>query len=84
LLCVVKFINKMDLNQKSSADHIIEHLLAIDVDGETIQYIVEGTNLKYQILKQLIMESSDFDINNLLEERNSFHDLGSNSHFNGT
>jgi hypothetical protein len=74
----------MDLNQKSSADHIIEHLLAIDVDGETIQYIVEGTNLKYQILKQLIMESSDFDINNLLEERNSFHDLGSNSHFNGT
>jgi hypothetical protein len=74
----------MDLNQKSSADHIIEHLLAIDVDGETMQYIVEGTNLKYQILKQLIMESSDFDINNLLEERNSFHDLGSNSHFNGT
>jgi len=61
----------MDLNQKSSADHIIEHLLAIDVDGETMQYIVEGTNLKYQILKQLIMESSDFDINNLLEERNS-------------
>jgi hypothetical protein len=74
----------MDLNQKSSADHIIEHLLAIDVDGETMQYIVEGTNLKYQILKQLIMESDDFDINNLLEERNSFHDLGSNSHFNGT
>lgn len=72
----------MDLNQKSSAEHIIEHLLAIDVDGETMQYIVEGTSLKYQILKQLIMESSDFDINNLLEERNSFHDLGSNSHFN--
>jgi len=43
----------MDLNQKSSADHIIEHLLTIDVDGETMQYIIEGTNLKYQILKQL-------------------------------
>ena len=63
---------RMDLNQKSSADHIIEHLLAIDVDGETIQYIIEGTNMKYQILKQLIMESSDFDINNLLEERYEF------------
>lgn len=74
----------MDLNQKSSADHIIEHLLAIDVDGETMQYIIEGTNLKYQILKQLILESSDFDINNLLEERNSLHDSGSNSHFNCT
>jgi len=71
----------MDLNQKSSADHIIEHLLAIDVDGETMQYIIEGTNLKYQILKQLIIESSDFDLNNLLEERNSFHDSGSKNHF---
>ena len=65
-------LKRMDLNQKSSADHIIEYLLAIDVDGETIQYIIEGTNMKYQILKQLIMESSDFDINNLLEERYEF------------
>lgn len=64
----------MDLNQESSANRIIEHLLAIDVDGETMQYIIECTNMKYQILKQLIMESSDFDINNLLEERNSLHD----------
>jgi hypothetical protein len=70
----------MDLNQKSSADHIIEHLLAIDVDGETMQYIIESTNLKYQMLKQLIMTSSDFDINNILEERNEFHDEGSNKH----
>jgi hypothetical protein len=70
----------MDLNQKSSADHIIEHLLAIDVDGETMQYIIENTNLKYQMLKQLIMTSSDFDINNILEERNEFHDEGSNKH----
>jgi len=70
----------MDLNQKSSADHIIEHLLAIDVDGETMQYIIESTNLKYQMLKQLIMISSDFDINNILEERNEWHDEGSNKH----
>jgi hypothetical protein len=70
----------MNLNQKSSADQIIENLLSIDVDGETINYIIEGTNLKYQILKQLIMQSSDFDINNLLEERNSFHDSGRNNH----
>jgi hypothetical protein len=70
----------MDLNQKSSADHIIEHLLAIDVDGETMEYIIRGVNLNDQMLKQLIMQSSDLDINNLLEERNTFHDEGSNSH----
>jgi len=72
----------MDLNQKSSADHIVDHLLSIEVDGETMQYIIEGTHLKYQVLKQLIMESSDFDIKNLLEERDSIHDLGNNKHFN--
>jgi hypothetical protein len=32
------------------------------------------------MLKQLIMTSSDFDINNILEERNEFHDEGSNKH----
>ena len=72
----------MDLNQKLSADRIIEHLFSIEVDGETMNYIIEGTHLKYQILKQLIMESSDFDINNLLEERDAFHDSGRNNHFN--
>jgi hypothetical protein len=63
----------MDLNQKSSADRIIEHLLQIDVDGETMEYIINGTNLKYQMLKQLLIQSSDFDIKNLLEERDSVH-----------
>ena len=70
----------MDLNQQSSADHIIEHLLAIDVDGETMEYIINGVHLNEQILKQLLMQSSDFDINNLLEERNTFHDQDSNAH----
>jgi len=60
----------MDRNQQSSADHIVEHLLEIDMDVETIQYIIEGIHLKYQILKQLLIESSDLDIKNLLEERN--------------
>ena len=70
----------MDLNQQSSADHIIEHLLAIDVDGETMEYIINGVHLNTQMLKQLMMEASDFNINNLLEERNAFHDQGSNAH----
>ena len=72
----------MDLKQKSSADHIIEHLLSIDVDGEMMEYIINGTHLNKQILKQLILQSSDFDINNLLEERDILHDSGNNSHFN--
>jgi archaellum component FlaC len=72
----------MDNNQKSSADHIIEHLNAIEVDGETIQYIIENVGMSNQILKQLFFQASDLDINNLIEERNSIHDKGNNEHFN--
>jgi hypothetical protein len=64
----------MDINQQSSADHIIEHLNAIEVDGETMQYIVEGTLMREQLLKQLMMTAYDYEINNILEMRKEFHD----------
>lgn len=70
----------MNNNQKSSADHIIYHLQEIDVDGETLEYIIDTVGLSYQVLQQLMMKASDFDINNILDERSSFHDKGSNSH----
>jgi hypothetical protein len=70
----------MNLNQKSSADHIIEHLIAIDVDGEMMQYIIESVGMKNQMFQQIGMDSSDIDINNLLELRSEFHDQGSNKH----
>ena len=58
--------NNMNANQKSSADHIIEHLNAIEIDGETMEYIIKGVGMSYQMLRQLIMKSSDFDINNII------------------
>jgi hypothetical protein len=71
----------MDLNQKSSADHIIEHLIAIDIDGEMMQYIIESVGMKSQMLQQIGMQSSDIEINNLLELRSEFHDKGTNAQF---
>jgi hypothetical protein len=70
----------MDINQKSSADHIIEHLIAIDVDGETMHYIIEKTGLSYQMLHQLIMLAGDNELNYVLSERNEIHDQGKNTH----
>lgn len=70
----------MDLNQKSSADHIIEHLNAIDVDGETMEYIIRELGMEIQMLKQIGMKASDLEINNLLDERSAFHDRGRNTH----
>ena len=59
----------MNLNQQSSADHIIEHLIAIDVDGETMQYIIEKVGMNDQMLRQLIMSNPESDIKDLLEEK---------------
>jgi hypothetical protein len=63
----------MDLNQQSSADHIIEHLNAIDVDGETMQYIIEKTGMRMQMLHQLTMLATESEINVVLAERNEFY-----------
>jgi len=57
----------MDNNQMSSANHIIEHLKAIEVDLETIEYIIEGLGMSNQMLGKIIDE---------------IHDQGNNSQFN--
>jgi hypothetical protein len=72
----------MDVNQHQSANHIIEFLNDIQVDGETMEYIVEGTNLTQQLFRQLFLKASDLYINDLLNERLEIHDKGSNSQFN--
>lgn len=59
----------MDLKQKTSADLISEHLIAIDVDGETMEYIIENVGMNRQMLRQLIMGNSDSLINELLQEK---------------
>lgn len=65
----------MDLKQKTSADLIIEHLIAIDVDGETMEYIIENVGMNRQMLRQLIMGNSDSLINELLQEKTEIRKL---------
>jgi len=61
----------MDNNQMSSANHIIEHLKAIEVDLETLEYIIEGLGMSNQMLEQLMISTN-----------NEIHDEGNNSQFN--
>ena len=71
----------MDSNQQQSANHIIEYLKEIDVDGETIQYITDALGISDQLLKQLFLQADDLAVNNLIEERDSIHDRGNNTQF---
>ena len=48
---------------------IINLLKSIDVDGETMEYIVSAVNLSDQLLKQMIVTANETELNALLAER---------------
>lgn len=53
----------------STVDAVITYLKAMDVDGETMEYIIEEVGMKPQMLRQLIMSSPVKDTRELFEER---------------
>ena len=55
------------------AEKIIKDLKAMDVDGETMQYILEQVGISDQMLRQLTVSSKTYDIDSLIELRNIFH-----------
>jgi len=48
---------------------IIAKLKVIDVDGETMQYIIEQVGMSEQMLRQLIMSNPESDTKDLLDEK---------------
>lgn len=64
---------------------IIEHIEQMnifeeEINGEELEYIIDQIGMRDQMLRQLMMKASDLEINNIIEERNSFHDRGNNTH----
>ena len=55
---------------------IIAKLKLIDVDGETMQYILEQVGMEEQMLRQLIMSNPESDINDILEEKRILSNRG--------
>lgn len=53
----------------TKVDAVIQYLNAIEVDGETMEYIIEKVHMRDQMLRQLIMYSSNEDILELLKEK---------------
>jgi len=48
---------------------IIAKLKVIDVDGETMQYILQQVGMEDQMLRQLVMSNPESDTKDLLEEK---------------
>ena len=59
----------MTVVQESVADLIITALKSIEVDGETMQYIIEKTGMQDQMLRQLIMSAPIDEVQELIEEK---------------
>jgi hypothetical protein len=53
----------------STVDAVITYLKAMDVDGDTMEYIIKEVGMKEQMLRQLIMSSPVRSIRDLFEER---------------
>lgn len=51
-------------------NQVIETLKDIDVDGETMQYIIEKVGMTDQMLRQLILTATMDDVFCLVEEKN--------------
>jgi hypothetical protein len=52
-----------------TTEQIIEALNTNDIDGETMQYIIEQVCMKDQMLRQLVLTAEQEELTALLEER---------------
>ena len=58
-----------ETSKRILVDEIIDKLKEIDVDGETMQYILEKVGMTDQMLRQLVMNNPYTDTSDLLEEK---------------
>jgi len=54
---------------KDMVEDIIQKLIQLDVDGETMQYIIDQVGMTDQMLRQLVMSNPESDTKDLLEEK---------------
>ena len=57
-------------------ENVVETLAKIDVDGETLKYIIEQLGMNNQMLRQLIMDNPESDIKDLLDEKITLSNKG--------
>ena len=55
---------------------VIETLREIEVDGETIQYILEEVDMEWQMLRQLMLSMPIEQVKYLMEEREDLFGQG--------
>ena len=66
-------IKVMNQNQRYEAiNTVISTLQSIDVDGETMEFIILKLGMEEQMLRQLYLKAPDYQVELLREEKYSF------------
>lgn len=60
--------------KKVKVARIIDVLEKIDIDGETMEYIIGKVGMTDQMLRQLVLNSKSDILNSLVEEKNSLEE----------
>ena len=68
--------NKYNMTQLSQlhpgmVEEVISMLRHMEIDGETMQHIIESVGLEDQMTRQLVMISDSKYLNDLIEEKNT-------------
>ena len=63
----------MTEHNQDRADYMVQELMKMDVDGETMQYIIQQVGMEWQMLRQLMLTMPMEQVQYLIEERK---DLG--------
>jgi hypothetical protein len=61
---------------QSKVQQVIETLREIEVDGETMQHILEEVDMEWQMLRQLMLSMPIEQIKYLMEEREDLFGKG--------
>ena len=67
-------INNLKIRDMKNVKEIIEALR--DVDGETMQHILEEVGMEQQMLRQLIMSAQPYQVADILEEKRILSNQG--------
>jgi hypothetical protein len=57
------------MTEETKINHIISVLKDIDVDGYTMQYILEQVGMEEQMLRQLVMNADNVYLRDLIKEK---------------
>lgn len=71
----------MTEHNQDRADYMVQELMKMDVDGETMQYIIQQVGMEHQMLKQLLMTAKWQDIDAILDDKSELENQLRKDHF---